>query len=449
MVIVMSEDKIRNKSQEMQLRHLSQSVRLQEAVHPRLVRLSIISICFSVAIFTGWSAVTNINEVARAPGEIVPQGFQQVVQHFDGGIVREILVTEGQMVESGDLLVRLDGAGAQEDLVRAASQQTALLMQKERLQAFVDGRHPDFSSIKGATPALVAEQMSIFNSMMQARGKEKLVIQDQIAQKRQYIGVLQTKLRTQQENIAIVQDKYDRIKELDARGSVAHIDYLEAKQELNSLKGESDKTRKEIAQAQSELKEYEGRLSSMAAGHNDDAYQQLDIVAASLAQNNEIIAKQQERVNRLAVRAPVRGVIKGLAINTIGGVVQPGQTLMEIVPLDKSLVVEARIPPQYIGNLKPGQSVQVKVSAYDFTRYGSVSGKLDAISATTFTGERGERFYRGRIVLDRDYVGRDKSVNAVTPGMTVMADIVTGQKTILEYLLKPIQRSLQTAFSER
>lgn len=445
----MTEEKMRGKSHETQLRHLSQSVRLQEAVHPRLVRLSIVSICLSVAIFTGWSAVTNINEVARAPGEIVPQGFQQVVQHFDGGIVREILVTEGQMVENGDLLVRLDGAGAQEDLDRAISQQTALLMQKERLQAFVDGREPDFSAIKGATPALVAEQMKVYGSMTGARGKEKMVIQDQVVQKRQYIGVLNSKLKTLQENMAIVQDKYDRIRELDERGSVAHIDYLEAKQELNSLKGESDKTRKEIMQAQSELREYEGRLSSMAAGHSDDAYQQLDVVVASLAQNSEIIAKQQERVNRLMVRAPVRGVIKGLAVNTIGGVVQPGQTLMEIVPLDKSLVVEARIPPQYIGNLKPGQPVQVKVSTYDFTRYGAVSGKLEAISATTFTGERGERFYRGRIVLDHSYVGKDRNANAVMPGMTVMADIITGQKTILEYLLKPIQRSLQTAFSER
>ncbi len=149
------------------------------------------------------------------------------------------------------------------------------------------------------------------------------------------------------------------------------------------------------------------------------------------------------------MRAPVRGVIKGLAVNTIGGVIQPGQTLMEIVPLDEALVVEARIPPQYIGNIRIGQPVQIKVSTYDFSRFGTVEGKLSSLSATTFAGQEGDRYYRGRIVLDHNYVGTQAGRNMIMPGMTVMADIVTGRKTILDYLLKPIHRSLMTAFSER
>ncbi|MBU0859625.1 MAG: HlyD family efflux transporter periplasmic adaptor subunit, partial [Alphaproteobacteria bacterium] len=155
------------------------------------------------------------------------------------------------------------------------------------------------------------------------------------------------------------------------------------------------------------------------------------------------------RVQRLAVKAPVNGLVKGLSVNTIGGVVQPGQALMEIIPMDENLVVEVRIPPRYIGPLKVGQAVQVKVSSYDFSRYGSVTGTLDFISATTFIGENGERFYRGRVLLDKNFVGAPAQKNILMPGMTVMADIVTGNKTILEYLLKPVHRAMLSSFSER
>jgi HlyD family secretion protein/adhesin transport system membrane fusion protein len=141
--------------------------------------------------------------------------------------------------------------------------------------------------------------------------------------------------------------------------------------------------------------------------------------------------------------------VKGLSVNTIGGVVQPGQALMEIVPLDKDLVVEVRIPPRYIGPMHVGQRVQLKVSSYDFSRYGSIGGTLDYISPTTFMGENGERFYRGRVRLDQNYVGHSPRQNIIMPGMTVMADIITGNKTILEYLLKPIHRALLSSFSER
>lgn len=448
-MIVMTDKKQKKPFYENQLRYLSQSVRLQEAVHPRLVRLTILSISLSVAVFTGWAAIANINEVARPPGEIVPQGFQQVVQHFEGGIVSDIMVSEGQMVEEGDVLLLLKGAGTAEDLKRAQAQQTSFRMQEERLHAFVDGRTPDFSNIPGVTDKMIGEQKKVFSSMIDSREKEKKVLEDQIAQKHQSIGILESRLGTAGKNLSIARNKHEKLSGLASRGSLPEIEFLESQQEVNTQRGAYEQIRQEINQARSELQEYQARLQSMAADRNDEAYQQLDAVRASIAQNEDIIAKARDRVVRLEVRAPVRGLVKGLSVNTIGGVVQPGQNLMEIVPLDKSLVVEARIPPQFIGNLKPGQPVQVKVSSYDFSRYGAISGKLDSISATTFTGEKGERFFRGRIVLDSNHVGKKAGTHTVMPGMTVMVDIITGQKTILEYLVKPIHRSLLTAFSER
>lgn len=177
-------------------------------------------------------------------------------------------------------------------------------------------------------------------------------------------------------------------------------------------------------------------------------HEKLDQVISQKAENIEIINKLQEQIVRLEIRAPSYGLVKGLAVNTVGAVVQSGQTLMEIVPLDKALEVQVKIAPKDIGHIKIGQPVQIKFSTYDFSRYGSVPGKLKQISATTFSAEDGERYYQGLVSLDKHYVG-DNPGNTIMPGMTVMADIVTGDKTILQYMLKPIHRAVISAFTER
>lgn len=437
------------KTKEAQLRFLSQSARLEEAVNPMVVRLTSFTICASVLAFLGWASITSINEVARAPGEVTPQGFQQVVQHLEGGLVQEIKVTEGQVVNKGQVLMVLDGAGTQQDLERAKSEQVFLSMQKERLSAFVNGREPNFSKWLPAQKALVDDQIKIFQSMLQARKEERGIIEDQIAQKKQSIAILSSRQDTVRKNLALSRDMYDRRKDLYSNGYISHISFLQTEQELNALKGESNMVYNEIQQAKQEIKEYESRLQSLNSKYRDEAYQQMAQVDSLLAQNNEVLAKMNNRVNRLDVQSPVHGLVKGLTVNTVGGVIQPGQALMEIVPLDSKLVVEVRIPPQHIGHLKVGMPVQVKVSTYDFSRYGSITGELEFISPTTFMGERGERFYRGRVRLDKNYVGTNEAQNLILPGMTVMTDIITGDKTIMAYLLKPIHNSIKTAFTER
>lgn len=436
-------------AKEKQLRYLSQSVRLEEAVHPRLVHMTVASVSFAVVAFIAWSAVANIKEVARAPGEIVPQGFQQVVQHFDGGIISEIDIAEGQMVEEGEVLVRLDGSGARQDLERARKQQVTLMLQRERLRAFIEDRQPDFAGIDGASPGQMAEQKKSFDSMVDARAKEREIIEDQVTQKKFAIGMLESRRATAGQNVKLMQDMHDRREKLHSRGYVSQIGYIQTQRDLNASKGEHNALSREIEMGKASLQEYDRRLESLGASHRDGAYQLLDQVEAQLLQNDEILSKAGERVGRLEVRAPVRGLVKGLSVNTVGGVVAPGQGLMEIVPMDENLVVEVRISPRYIGPMRVGQPVQVKVSSYDFSRYGSVTGRLESISATTFTGENGERYYRGRVALDKNYVGDERQHNMIMPGMTVMADIITGDKTILEYLMKPVHRAMLSSFSER
>lgn len=437
-------------SQERQLRHLTQSERLEEAEDPLLVKLTVGAISVCIIGFVAWASITNVNEVARAPGEIAPQGFQQTVQHLEGGIVKQILVQEGQSVEQGQLLMVMDGNGALEDMNRARSHQVALDLQRERLRAFIDNRQPNFSAFtKLADPKTIRDQQGIYEAMVQARDKERSIIRDQIDQKRQTLKGLQSRQNTVARNIAVTKDMYDRRKSLQEGGYVSQINFLEAEKEMNQANGEGVELSARANEAKGALAEYSRRLESLDADAKDQAYRQLESVENESALNTDLLRKAQDRVARLEVRSPVRGLVKGLTVNTIGAVVQPGQVLMDIIPLDKPLVAEVRIPPRHIGHVHPGQPVQLKVSAYDFSRYGALPGTLESISPSTFEGGPGERFYKGRVILSQNFVGHAQGHNPLMPGMTVMADVVTGDKTVMDYLLKPIMLNMKTAFTER
>lgn len=433
---------------EQQLRYLAQSIRLKEAASPRLVRATMAVVSLSVLGFIVWAAFANIHEIARTPGEVVPSGFQQVVQHLEGGMVKEILVQEGDTVEKDQILLRLDGAGVERDLARAKEQGMTLALQEERLRAFIENRPPNFPPEVAARADLLKDQEAFYAGMAAAREKERAIITQQIRQKKQSIGTLGAELQTAKKNFAITRDIYEKRQEMHRQGVMSQVKLLETEQAYNQLQGQIRSINSQIATAQSAIAEYENRLSSLDAGTLDEANRQLDGILANAAQNKEMIEKLRARVDRLEIRAPVRGIVKGLNVNTIGSVVQPGQVLMEIIPTDRPLIVSIKIPPRYIGHLRTGQDVQVKCSSFDFSRYGAVQGKLDFISAATFAAENGERYFQGRVKLARNYVGEDPR-NTVMPGMTVMADIITGEKTVLDYLLKPIRNTLSTAFTER
>jgi HlyD family secretion protein/adhesin transport system membrane fusion protein len=437
-----------NRSREKQLRYLAQSIRLREAASPRLVRMTMLVASLSIIVFLGWAAVTDVHEIAHTPGDIVPSGYQQVVQHLEGGIVKTIDVREGQRVEKGQVVMTLDGTGVVEDLQRARDKALSLAMQEERLRAFLGNRTPHFSPEAAARPDLLRDQEAFFTSMADANKKQIDIVNAQIAQKKQSIAMLRADLDTARRNAVIAKDLFSRRQELNRQGLVPDVKLLESEQSYNQLTGQIRSLESQIAVAESAILEYRNRLSSLKADSTETANQKLGAVIALRAENRETIKKLTVRVARLDVRAPVRGIVKGLSVNTIGSVVQPGQVLMEIVPADAPLVVDLKIPTRYIGHMKTGQRVQVKFSSYDFSRYGAVPGRLDFISAAAFTGRNGERYYQGRVSLKRGYVGANPH-DVIMPGMTVMADVITGDKTILEYLLKPIRNALSTAFTER
>jgi len=436
------------KTSDSQIRHLSQAVQLEEAVNPAILRTTMATIGITILAFTVWSGFTNINEVARTPGEVVPNGYQQVVQHLEGGIVDEINVAEGDLVKKDQVLLSLDGSGTVEDLERARSKQLSLEMQEERLRAYIEKREPDFSRFTKSDAQSIKDQTSFFQSMESMNAEDKKIVLEQIEQKRRTRSALHNELKTARDNLAISSKLFENRKGLHAKGYLSETKYLESQQSLNSIKGEIAVLQSRLAVTEAEIKEFNNRLSSLSFTQNDKVNERLDAIIAERLQHEEIIQKLAEKAQRLDVRAPVDGIVKGLSVNTIGAVVKPGETLMEIVPMTGDMVVQVKIQPQHIGHLKIGQPVKVKLSSYDFARYGLLNGNLEHISATTFSGEQGERYYQGRINLENNYVGKDKK-NIIVPGMTVMAEIITGEKTILQYLLKPIHNSFKTAFSER
>jgi len=371
------------------------------------------------------------------------------VQHLYGGIVEKIQTNEGELVERDQVLLTLDGSGVREDLDRAKRKQWSLSIHAERLRAFVQERDPDFSKLGNPDDPRIVEQMDAFKTMVSARAHQAQIIKDQLAQKEEDRRILRTELMTAERSLALGRELLRRRTVLLKDGNIDFVRYTETEQKVNELSGKVAVLKKKILQADVTEREFRNRLTSLGTVQRDEAYRELLATESELGQNREVIEKLQNRVERLIVRSPVRGIVKGLEVNTVGGVIQPGQDLAKILPLEKDLIVKVQIPPRHIGHVRVGQPVQLKISAYDFSRYGAAQGKLSFISATTFEDKGGNRYYLGEVELAQRHIGPGRDGNRIMPGMTAMAEIITGEKTILQYLLKPMQVSVSQAFSER
>ncbi len=431
------------------LNDMTRSVLYEEVPNQDLLRLTMLVIGAGFFLFLGWSGITQVNEVARTKGEILPSGYAQVVQHLEGGIISEILVEEGNLVEEGDVLVRMGGIGAESDYSSLAERQMTLRLQAERLKALAYDKNPDFDVISGNNEEAISYQQNILESARQSYDAQKKVLEDQLAQRQEAITRLQSQKETAEKELVSGRELLAMREELESKGSVSKKDLIDSQREVNRLEGELNSVKAQVSEANNALSEAQSRLQTLAAKTKDEALKELEEVETQIAENKEILSKLEGRVDRQSIRAPVRGLVKGLRVNTIGGVIGAGEPIMEIVPLDSTLVVEARILPREIGNLRVGQPARIKVSAFDFSRHGVLEGELEFLSATTFADENNQSFYKGRIKLDKDHVGADPARNLILPGMTVEADIITGKKSILAYLLKPIHTSLDTAFRER
>jgi HlyD family secretion protein/adhesin transport system membrane fusion protein len=429
------------------IRHLTLAIQLEEGRAPRLMQLSVWLMIAIVIVALTWAAVTRVAQVARAPGEIMPNGHLQPVQHLEGGIVAEVLVHEGDLVDAGQVLVRLDHTGVAAELDQLRTRERSLRLQAERLRAFAEGRVAELADDQ--EQGLSIDQAAILRSQERARTSQRNVLERQIAGRRADLEALIGQQKTLQRQSAITAEALDMRKTLSEKGLNSRLTFLDVQREMNRVQGELSTVTTNIGRAREAVAEAEQRLIELDSRLSADAMRELGAVTSDLRQIEELRVKLEDRVARTAITSPVRGVIKDLRAYAAGAVIPPGGGIAEIVPVGRELIVEARVNPSDIGQLRSGQPVAVKVSTYDFAQFGSVPGRLVHVSPSTFHGPQTAPFYKALVRLEQNYVGDDPEHNLLRPGMTVLADIKTDERTVLRFLLNPVYRAIDTAFQER
>ena len=439
----------KNRDKTEQLRILSQSVMLEEARTPYLIRTTMLIICLAFFVFVGWTSFTKIKEMARTNGEIVPSSYVQSIQHLEGGIVREILVRDDDAVKKGQVLIRLQGESVRSDYSRVIGKLNFLRLRAAGLRAFISGDRQEFDRLCRQNDEQSSTEEEILAVMLDSLKREQEILKQQLIQKEEQKKLLQQELSTARKSLTIARTSFKTQDKLYKERLVSETTYLAVVREMNQLQGQVNSLQIKINQAEDAIGEYQWRLQSIVTEAKDKALQQLAGVESDLEETNKIKEKLQQQIARLDIRSPVNGLVKGLEIHTVGGVIAPGRQLMEIVPAGSDLLAEVKISPNDIGHIKVGFPVIVKITSYDFSRYGAINGTVSGLSATTFANQRGQTYYKGMVTLEKNYVGNNPQQNLILPGMIVNADIITGEKSLLAYFLKPIYKALNSAFRER
>lgn len=430
-------------------RFLSRAILLEESGPPRAIitTVGIISL-FLFGVIT-WSAVTTLNETSVARGQIMPSSSVKPVQHLEGGIVAQIHIKEGDEVKKGQAMLRLAPTAAMSDLSRLKARHIALILQITRLKAFADGKKETFSAYKEEYPILVKDQLDILSQQNKSRNAQQKVIRSQITEKKNELVLLKRKEDTEIKNLEIISEELGMRQELTDKGLGSRIILLEVQRAHNKAQGDLNNTQLSKASINASIAQVKGNLIAFNEEFRNEALIQVDGLSSERAQVAAQLTQLNDRVRRLTVTAPADGIVTGLKYRTVGSIVTPGDVVAEIVPITDTLVAEVRISPRDIGHVKIGSKVLIKVDTYNYSRYGSIDSQLSHLSASSFIDERGDAYFKGFINLPQNYIGIDPKSNRITSGMTVVADIQTGQKTLLQYLTKPINNALDTAFRER
>jgi len=429
---------------------LPESIHVEEELIPDFVRPALSLVAVIVVLFIIWAAVTNLKEVARAPGEIIPSGDIKVVQHLDGGAISEILVEEGQLVEKGQVLLRVSGSKATAELSQMTARLDGLRLREERLLAVTEGKlKPDFDALEIGKPGMVTTQRDIYLAQLAARASTLDILDRQIEQRRQRIVQQKTALSVAKEHQSLTTELSDMREDLASRRLVNRSVLLETRRAKVTAMGEVDRLREEIGISQQELAESVSRREDAQNQLRQQALVELGAVRTEIAELEGAVSRLQGQVERLEVRAPNRGFVHDFQIYNVAQVIEPGAMLMQIVSEKPVLEAEVRISTRDIGFVKVGQHVNLRATSFDYARFGVAKGILKKISPSSLLGEDKQPYYRGIVELDNPFVGDAADHYTLQPGMSVEADILTGEKTLLTYLTKPVVDVISLSFTER
>ncbi|WP_416898304.1 MAG: HlyD family type I secretion periplasmic adaptor subunit [Minwuia sp.] len=423
---------------------------LQKKASARGWRIFAVLIIAMVSGFAVWASTAHLDEVAIAPGEVKPQGRIKKIQHLEGGIVEELLVAEGDIVEEQQPLLRI---GLAPNLTNRAEIQynvDGLTLTAARHRALATGDElifPDEAAERH--PELVTLEREAYESRVKQYESQLSVLGSQLRQRQGELAELQSKRRGLEGNVAVTREKLKISEGLLERKLTPRIEHLELESELSDLEGKLDTTRKSIPRAQASIAEARERLREEELRFRSEASEELAKNEKEIGRLNELLTEATDQQLRTTVRSPIAGVVKNLQANTIGGVVRPGESIMEIVPLEETLVVQARLSPGDRGYVEVGQKANVKITAYDFFQYGALDGRVIRIGADANRTPEGEPYFDVVVETSSSFTDKSGAVLPITPGMQAAVDIHTGDRSVMTYLLKPFLRVRQEGFRER
>lgn len=413
-----------------------------------------------------WAAWAPIDEVTHAEGSVVGSRRTQSVSNLEGGILQGVLVREGEIVEKGQVVAQLENVMAESSyrdaLYKVVEHRLAIM----RLEAMLRDEEPVFPSdlpsflkeILGEEPdsalverarQIVDDQRNTWKAQSSKLQAELSMLEAQYAQRQSEVAEQMARKKQLDGSLVLETEQRDTAKRLLQRNNYSRMDYLGLEQKIIQTQGEIDMLAAAIPKTQAMMDEARQRIGSRVAEEQLAISQEINKRRTELGSVRESLTAGGDRVTRTEVRSPVRGSVKQILVNTVGGVVKPGEAIMDIVPMDESLLVEVRVRPQDVAFLRPGQDVMIKVSAYDFSIYGGLPGKLESISADTIEDKKGDFYYLVKVRTGETAIRHNDEILPIIPGMIVVADIIIGKKTVLDYILKPVMKARQNALTER
>ena len=421
---------------------------------PKSLRRLVIIVLLMIAVLVGWANWAQLDEVARGEGRVVASGRNQLLQSLEGGIVEEILVKTGDHVKRGDVLVRINDIGFSSDLGEIESKRLNLMAQIARLEHETDRQAqgvPEFPALlQQRAPKLVESELRLFKARRQSLNVQINILNERVQQKQRELAEIRINLRRLEANLKLALEEEEIKAPLAKSGVVPKTDVIRLQREISDLRGQIDTAKESIPRLEAGIREAEGQVEEQRLRYLQEAQAELGQRLAEQAIVTEAIRAARDKVQRADIRAPVDGIVNALNANTVGGVVRAGEILAEIVPLEAALRVEARIKPSDIAFVHPQQEAMVKITAYDFSIYGGLDGVVEKISPDSSVDEATrEVFYTVTIKTLQNELAGKKQRLSIFPGMVASVDILTGKKSVLDYLLNPINKAREEALRER
>ncbi|MGR5358929.1 HlyD family type I secretion periplasmic adaptor subunit [Vibrio chagasii] len=415
----------------------------------RTLALATWSVALCVIAFVTWSVVTQVDEIAKAKGAVIPEGEKQVLQSAIGGKLKQILVKEGQLVEKGQPLVEFDATFQRTALEELKSQQVTLLASIERMNALLDNREPNFGEFEIDFPEIVSQQKAQLNAQKGLYYQKRIVLEKDSEQIAEQLRVVEKSLPSYDKELSATKQELNILEKGYKAGNISRLRVLEMRQKLASIEQKIEEARGKksvlIKQADSNEQKIEQLLAEAKAKVSDDRSK----AVSDLSALNARVRSSQAKLTNTMLVSPLQGLVQSLPSTQNGGVIQPGGTVVEIVPVGGKADFKARLSPRDIGFVNVGQSTRIKIDAFDYSRFGALKGEVESISPTTSQSERGEIYYEVVVSVETPYFRDNPESFSILPGMTGEVDITTGEKSVFQYLWKPIYTNISVAFGER